>query len=227
MKPLDTSLLRWNQREEMKAEKQEMESVLGDPIRRSRLQNPGAVQRMLGKMEKQLEAQAPEPLQGLEKDQVSRRVKELESKIKENMPPAEVMRKNPPGAVEWHMRWEKANKPAIKQWKNGKLQLEPDSQDPDLANIETLRNGGALGAFRSDAQITGHMSYGNIPEEKWPFEPPQNTALKQNERVTQEVVAVVETKRGRAPWTEEQKESARQRLALAREKKAAKRHMTV
>jgi phage-related minor tail protein len=93
------------------------------------------------------------------------------------------MRKNPAGAVDWHQKWEKANKQLIRMWKNIKIQQNPDSSDRDLANIERYRPTGAVGyGIRTDAQIPGVMSYSDIPEELWPFDAPENTAAKQAAR---------------------------------------------
>ena len=60
--------------------------------------------------------------------------------------------------------------------------MNPESDERDLANVERLRPQGQFDRMRTDAQIAGHMSFGNIPEELWPFMPPTNTALEQVKR---------------------------------------------
>ena len=103
---------------------------------------------------------------------------------------------NPVGAVDHSTRWEKANKPLIRMWKNVRIQLNPDNADRDLANVERLRPSGQMDRMRTDAQIPGMMSYGNIPDELWPFMPPTNTALEQVKRTyetSQAEDAVAET----------------------------------
>jgi hypothetical protein len=126
-------------------------------------------------------------------------------------------------------------------WKNIKIQLNPDSQDRDLANIERYRPSGATDRLRTDAQIAGVMSYGNIPEENWPFDPPANTAAEQARKRYEDEDALNDVNRvldGAAeaeelpeeegvevvkkPLTEEQHAVLVNRLALAREAKKKK-----
>ena len=185
MKDLNQNLLRYNQREELKAEIASYDAQLphakGDDaalIRNRRIRT-----------QKQLETQSPEPLTGKEKDKLALLEKKLREKITHNMPTEEVMRKNPAGAVDWHQRWEKANKKLVRMWKSCRIQLNPDSSDKDLANIDRYRPSGQTDRMRTDAQIPGLMSYGNIPEELWPFPEPQNTALAQVQRHYDENVA--------------------------------------
>ncbi len=51
----------------------------------------------------------------------------------------EEMRTNPPGAVDKHLNWEKANKQNIAKWKNLMLRMNVGTEDQDLCNIERLR----------------------------------------------------------------------------------------
>jgi hypothetical protein len=98
------------------------------------------------------------------------------------MPTAEVMRKNNAGAVDWHTKWEKHNKSLVRMWKNIRIQLNPDNSDRDLTNLERYRPAGQMDRMRSDAQIPGVISFGSVPDENWPFDAPQNTALAQAQK---------------------------------------------
>lgn len=179
MKSLNAELLRWNEREDKKAELKRGEWLLAHP----KVENKVQARKNIDIVKSQLDNFSPEPLTPPEKDKLYNLEKRLANKIKEGMPTDETMRKNPVGAVHAHRMWERANKKLINVWKNVRIQLNPDSEDKDLANIERLRTAGQLDRLRSDAQIGGHLSYQGIPEELWPFEDPKNTALKQAERV--------------------------------------------
>jgi hypothetical protein len=123
-------------------------------------------------IEKSLEESAPpEQLPAQTKDALYARQKVLEEQIREGMPPAEVMRRNPAGAVDWHVKWERTQKNAILEWKNIVRMLSPGDDSKDLANVERLRPSmlqrGGPSTFAADAQITGHVSYGHISDDRW------------------------------------------------------------
>ncbi|MCI0559330.1 MAG: hypothetical protein MN733_12620 [Nitrososphaera sp.] len=238
MKDLKQNLLRWNQRELLKSDIEGYDRSLADAKGPDR----AVLLNRKRRSEQQLATQSPESLTSQEKDKLHALEKKLRNRIVENMPTEEVMRKNPPGAVDWNRRWLEANKKIISIWKNVRIQLNPDSQDRDLANIERYRPAGAVDKLRTDAQISGHMSYGNIDESEWPFEAPQNTALKQAERVYNEQTAEeaveaafkesevanaeVQTKAGFGPsgtLTFEEYSALQERLAKGREVLKAKR----
>jgi hypothetical protein len=82
---------------------------------------------------------APAKLSGLKRDALIREAKELEEKLKENMPTTEEMNhpaKNP-GAVQKHIKWEGRNLQNIKRYKEIMRQLEPD--DPTNTSLDKLR----------------------------------------------------------------------------------------
>ena len=214
MKPLDRVLLRHDQVSELTEEKERIDKTLADPFLRHKLSKPGEAIKRRDNLQKMLTDQAPEPLTVSEKNMLVVKERELREKWSEGMPTGEVMRKNPPGAVDHHRKWEKANKVLIKQWKNIRRQLEPDNDDKDIANIESYRPEGASDRMRTDAQISGHMSYGRIPQENWDkiFPDKPNSALNQ----------VIEGEKKRRNLTLEQRDAARTRMAAARAKKAAK-----
>lgn len=177
-------LLRYHQREDHKGEIEAMESMLPN-LKNS--QDRGQVTQRIKRLKTSLETQSPQALSGAVKDKLAKRAKDIEDRILPGMPSKEEMRKNPAGMVGQHMRWEKGNKPDIMELKNIYQMLEPDSDDPDLSNIERLRPEGAQDRVRLDAQIPGKMNYRTVPQENWDtaFEGkgPENTALKQAERV--------------------------------------------
>lgn len=221
MKPLDRPMLKKDQVDELLEEKAEITKALSpqNPFR-NKISKPALMHQRVRSIDKQIETFAPEPLPGDEKDKLATLEKELRSAWMEGMPTEEEMRKNPHGMVDRHRKWEKANKSIIMKWKNVRRQLEPDSDDPDLANIERFRPHGVMDRMVANAQISGAMNYRNIPQEQWDtaFEGkgPENTALKQAERVHEE-----EKKKTRN-YSEEQRQAMRERMALARLKKQSK-----
>ena len=115
------------------------------------------------------ENQAPE-LESDTKDALWGRLNELETQIKDGMPPNEVMRRNPAGAVDWHTKWEKFNKPAVLERKNILRALNPGNTDKDLGNIELLRPSlGTSGdaSVMVGAQIPGKFGYHRVNQESW------------------------------------------------------------
>lgn len=219
-------LLRYNQRENLQREVEEIADQVNpaNPFKhRAGPDVTNAMSRMRG-LKKQLEVYSPPSVDGRIKDKIAARAKQLQEEITQGMPTQEEMRKNPAGMVDRHMKWEKKNKKKILEWKNTQILLEPDSSDKDLANFERFRPEGQMDRFRGDAQINGHMSYGNIPEWVWEriFDKTPNSALEQVKKVEAEVKAneAKEDKR-KQPRTEEQKQALRDRLALARAKKDA------
>ena len=213
MKPTNVPLLRPAQMSEHVEEIRVTEEKLRNPS----IQDKGAVQRQLRNLKLQYERQAPEPLSGAEKDQLSTKEKALREEITQGMLSQEEMRKNPPGAVDTHMRWERGNKAKIMEWKNMRLQLaadgsSPDTWDRDVANLERFRPTGARERVRLDAQIPGKMAFGSVPEDKWQeafgSTHPENSALNQVKK--------------RRQLTDAQQAAVAARLAKARAAKRAK-----
>lgn len=163
-------------------------------LRNANVQKKGDVVKRKRKLEAQYLDQAPQPItNGALRDKVAKRITELKDKIRVGLPTAEEMRKATPQTVEQHRKWERLNKPLIKEWRNLERQLHTDTSDPDthdrsLGDVETLRPTSAQDRLRTDGFITGKMSYGSVPQENWDaiFEPPQNTALEQVRRVQEE-----------------------------------------
>lgn len=77
-----------------------------------------------------------------ERDKASKRVKELEGQIREGMLSSEEMRRNPPGAVDQNVWWERKNKRKISLWRDLNMVLHkgiPADQAQSLTSVERLR----------------------------------------------------------------------------------------
>lgn len=164
------SLLRPTQMVEHEYEIKVAKDQLQDP----RTQDKGAARKRVHELTRQYETQAPRPVDGETKDSMKKEADTLLADIQGVMLSQEEMRKNPPGSVDRYRRGEgsKAYKQKILRWKKLQLMLNADQSHPsqwdrDAANIERFRPSGAMDRFRADAQITGKMSYGNVPEENW------------------------------------------------------------
>lgn len=228
MKALTENLLRPPQYEELKKEKEEIDYKLHGPWKHL-IQKPGRLMQRKKEVDRQLERSMPEPITDpIEKDRLAKVEVELREKITNGMLSQEEMRKNPAGAVDRHRRWERANKADILKWKNVRQQLHADAGDPstwdrDVANLEQFRPEGARERVRLDAQIPGKMAFTGVPQEQWDTafqgKGPENTALKQAERVQKEKPA--KTKR---ILTDEERAVLRERLAKARAIRAQHQH---
>lgn len=142
-------------------------------------------------LESELEADSPpDQLPGDVKDITINRERQLAEFISSGMQAEEEMRRNPAGAVARYNAWQRRTKDAINEWKNIRILNNPESDDPDLANVEILRprmaSPGQAATFMSDAQIPGQFAM--TPQAKANFEqvfpesPTIDTPLKQIER---------------------------------------------
>lgn len=185
------NLLRPAQMAEQEHEIRAAEAQLTNP----NIQDKGAVRTRIRTLKQQFEQQAPrQVVDGKVKDAMAKEAQGLLDQILPGMLSQEEMRKNPAGSVDKHLRWERANKPKIIRWKKLQCMLNADGSnagtwDRDAANLERFRPQGVQDRFRTDAQISGKMSYGSVPEEKWEgvfgtVNPP-NSALEQAKRVAE------------------------------------------
>ena|SRR3990167_9384271 len=129
----------------------------------------------------------PKEITGEARDELVKHERELAEQIREGMLSVETMRRNPPGAVGEHIKWERKNKEKILAWKNIRRLNNPDDDDEDLANVEMLRpsvaGSGMASTFMADAQIPGHFAQTSLAKENWPLgEPKIDTPLAQAER---------------------------------------------
>lgn len=159
-----------------------------------------------------IDGQVPQPIDGGKKDELHRVANEvLEETIRPAMPPLDVMKRNPAGALRAYQRGEgsKSVKRAILAVKRARLALDPS--DPDAANLEPYRPGGYAGYSRVDAQIPGGFAMTPQAKDNWPLgEPTVRTAVgevKQRE--------TTRTKRT-IKMTEAQRQASRDRLLMAR-----------
>jgi hypothetical protein len=159
------SLLRPHQRVEMESEKESLQAKLKNP----NIEDKGAVQRQLNRMNQQIETQTPRPFLPTEIDSAVKKEAELREKILVGMPSQEEMRKSPPGAIGKHMRWEKQNKKNLEEWKNLKLRLNHEDTDPDVANFERFR----------PTSSSLNMDNAHIPGNQY-FLPPQSEQYRDN-----------------------------------------------
>lgn len=128
---------------------------------------PAQLAKGIRAMEDELEEYSPPAtLEGSTRDALAKRQVELRESIKEGMLTHEEMRRNPPGAVDQHRKWERAKKDAITEYKNVSRALEPFSDAKDLASVELFRPSGGP-SFSVNAQIPGHMAYSSVPQENW------------------------------------------------------------
>lgn len=221
MQPVSKNLLRYHQRKSLTEQKAGHEKLYRDPHG----EDKGAQIKSIRNIDKMLSEQAPTgELSGGEKDANWRRIKDLEASIQDGMLTAEEMRRAPAqqtDAVYRHMKWEEAKKKDILEWKNRMIQQEPDSDDPNLANIERLRpqKGTQYSGFMVDAMgPRGHMSFQTPAAQEgfdrvFPDGPKADTALKQAQRVADE-------KKG---MSEEARRAASERMKAKWEEKRAKR----
>ena len=209
------NLLRPQQAVELIGEKEDLERQLNDPFIRQKVQNPGEMRRRLQTLTRQVAETVPHPVtDGNERDGMARRELELRRELQGAMLSKEEMRKNPPGAVDHEVRFQREMKSKVLEWKNLRLRLAADTSkistwDRDVANLERYRPEG-VHRLRVDAQIPGKFSMSEVPEENFaaifPDSPTSDTALKQVKRRV---------------WTDEQKRAAGERMTKAR---LAKQH---
>lgn len=223
IRPLTQNLLRGSRKRRLLDERSGHEKQLQNPY----VQDKGPAIQSIKNIDEIIKKQAPYPLSELtgdEKDRLHKMEVSLAEKIRDGLPTVEEQRRCPAGNVDRHMRAEKVLKKDILTWKNIRIQLNPDCEDQDLANIETLRKekGTSYSGMMANAEgPRGHLGFQDVPQENWDMalgEPTADTALKQAERVHEET-----KKRGRPPMTEERKQKLRDSLQAAREAKAKRR----
>jgi hypothetical protein len=205
--------LRPNQVEEFKEERERLQSIVKAPAWQTGADR-GSAQKRFRQIDKYLEQGAPKPLDQYRRDKVNTLAKEALNEIRDAMLPQSAMRRNPAGAVDHYRRNEgsKEVKEKILTWKRAMRALDPDNTDQDYTNIERFRPQGTpndgTSTFVADAQIPGKFAQSPLAKENWPLgEPKVDTAVAQVKR---------------REMSEEAKQAARERLARAREIKAAK-----
>lgn len=124
-------------------------------------------------LEDQLAEGAPPTVSGETKDALNKRRLELEDAMRVGMPTQEEMRRNPPGAVDKHRKWEAANKARKLERDNILHALDPDDDSKDKTNIDMIRPSGLIpggaSTFMADAQIPGVFAMTPLAKENWPL----------------------------------------------------------
>lgn len=235
-------LLRPAEAESRKDEIKKLEEKLSS----KHIEDKGEVNRQLRMAKKDFDTQIARPPETRdEEDRMVKRSRDLLSKILPGMPSQEEMRKAPPGAVDKHMAWERRNKKAILEWKHLQLRLTAGSGNREVANLEKHRptvstlsmdnaqipgkaiylpeNPDGLGVTFSEAQLA-------LLEQLAPDLRQRLASLTNSERSSvksamEGIGLAVEPKKRKAkperkPWTQEQKDALKARLAAGRAKKA-------
>ena len=164
----DSDYLRPHALAELKEEAERIEDMLNAPrhIRQQMQDVPAAVQ-TLRRMKRQIEHGSPRPFKSEDVAEAIKVEREIRNEIVGNgMPTQAEMRRNPAGAVEKHIAFEKRNKRKIKRWKNARLRLHAgghlDAADRGeaVANLEVFRPvGGSAELPMHNEQIAAKAFY--------------------------------------------------------------------
>lgn len=128
-------------------------------LQNKHIEDKAEVSRQLRQARRDFEGQVARPPENSgEEDAMVKRSRFLLEKIRRGMPSQEEMRKNPPGAVEKHMAWERRNKRDIMEWRHIMRRLTAGSGSNDAANLE-LHRPVASTLSMDNAQIPGKAIY--------------------------------------------------------------------
>lgn len=188
-----TRFLRPKERKQREQEKADIEGVLKAPAWMTKDLTEQARQRLHSRsrsLDDELEEHSPPPVSGETKDALHVRLKILEEDIRGGMPTQEVMRRNPPGAVDMHDKWMKRTKDMQIERKNILKVLDPDNDDKDYCSVEMLRPSGITpdmaATYMMGAQIPGHFAMTPLAKANWPAEMPEygtvNSVMAQMEK---------------------------------------------
>ena len=122
----------------VKSSKRSLQKALESP----HVEDKSAVRAAIGRMNDMEYEHGVPQLTPEQRDKASKKVKELEGQIREGMLSSEEMRRNPPGAVDQNVWWERRNKDRIRQWRNLNAALHPGipaDQAQSLFSPERLR----------------------------------------------------------------------------------------
>jgi len=180
------------------------------------IQDKGAVQQQLRRINHQIETQTPQPYKGEDLDKAVRREKELRQKLSESMPSHEEMRKCPPGAVGKEMEFQKRHKKDVLEWKEIRLRLNPDTDDPDIANLERYRPERST-LNMDNAVIPGKQYY--FPSEPYKENYDNIDWEKKTETPERPKKAKRKTKSKSKGWTPERREAQRLVMQKLHEKR--------
>lgn len=251
-----TRLLRPKERKQREQEKAEIEGILTAPAWQTKdLTERGRSQLASRRraLEDDLEENSPPVVSGQTKDALRIRLTEIEDQIRGGMPTQEVMRRNPPGAVDMHDRWMKRTKDMQIERKNILKVLDPDNEDKDYCSVEMLRPSGITqdmaATYMLNAQIPGNFAMTPLAKANWPANMPEygtvNSPMKQaearepepepqpdrvaeleaeNRRLKDQLLSKAEAKAALQKQTKENRDKQRERMKeYWKQKKAAQR----
>lgn len=241
--------LRYNEKAKRQDEAKRLKDMLSPQnimVSKMGEQSVAMARKHLNSIEEDLEENsAPTNLPGETKDALYKTLNEEIEIYRQGMVPHEEMRRNPVGAVDRHLKHERANKDRALKIKNLLIMLNPDSDEQDLCNLEKYRPHINLpqgaSSYMAEAQIPGVFGMTALAKENWPENMPEfgtaNSVLKQadeRERLEariKELEAELEAKKpkrgGRAVyWTPERKAAAAEKMrAMAVHRKAKKEEL--
>lgn len=158
--------LRPAQEAELRGEARSLEESIND--RRPGGADKGDMQRRRRQIQRMLDTQSAPDLGPDERDAYAKEARQLESEFTQGMCSAEEMRKNPPGAVDKNMRWQRANRLKVSRWKNLIRALHKGDDSPNIANIERFRPHHTVSDLSMvGAQITGKTFVGTHPSDAY------------------------------------------------------------
>ena len=111
--------------------------------------------RRLASTRRDIVTQSPPGTAARQRDKLLQVVRDCEADIREGMPTGEEMRRNPPGVADRHRKWDRAKKVNVLRWKTARQLLDPQNDDKDYLNVETLRRPGLTQNLDVNAQIPG------------------------------------------------------------------------
>lgn len=106
------------------------------------VEDKSAVRAAIGRLDDMESEHGVPTLSPEQRDKAAKEAKELEGKIREGMLSHEEMRRNPPGAVDQNVWWERRNKERVRRWRNLNAALHPGipaDQAQSLFSAERLR----------------------------------------------------------------------------------------
>lgn len=136
--------------------------------------DPNLVNRRIRDINEILETQSPPEVKGDVRDELIEFSEKIVKEVRDDMLPQEVMRRNPPGAVQKNIDFHAEHKKKILLWKNLRKITHRDSEDPDLCNFEIYRPRMTMGGpsetstFMPEAQIGGHMALSESSKSNFP-----------------------------------------------------------
>lgn len=240
----DPTPIRQMRPREVESAEKELASVekLLDPSRAfvNRNVDVPEARRYANALKRKLEEEAPQALGPGERDVAVALEERLRGDWLQGMPTQEEMRRNPAGAVDKHMSWERAKKKSILAWKNLRQRMRSTGMlngDIDASNIEMYRpSGGAQQLNMHNEQIPAKVMHLPPPgagpatvfsDDELASLPAELRALvfgmSNEERagvkrlLDQGLISAEPKKPGRKPMTEERKAALRANLAKGRE----------